>query len=118
MPRHEIVTRTLLILFIFVNFVFGAPVGAREKLEGGIDVDVTEDGTAALQKRVNPVDEGSTNMADQTTSSPDRTEVNRLWQEMKEQGMFIDSPTPLQIPGWSTPPFSEGSSTGSNSRPP
>lgn len=115
--RHKIVTRTLLILFIVVNFAFGAPVAAPEKLEGGIDVDVTEDGTAALQKRVNPVDEGSTNMAGQTPSSPDRTEVDQLWQETRKQGIPIDSPTPPQTPGWSTLSFGEESSTGSNSRP-
>ena len=123
MRRHKIVTR-LLILFVVsqvVNFVFGAPVAARERLEGRIDVNGTADGTAALQKRVNPVEEGSTNMAGQTPPSPDRTEVDRLWQEMAEQGILIDSPTPLDIPGWSTPPFSEGSSTGlmgSNPTPP
>jgi hypothetical protein len=122
MRGHKIVTRTLLILFIVnqvVNFVFGAPVAAREKLEGHIDVDVTEDGTAALQKRVNPVDKGSTNMVGQTPSSPDQTELDQLWKEISEQGnMFMDSPTPLHIPGWSTPPFSNESPTesmGSNS---
>jgi hypothetical protein len=117
MRRHKIVTRTLLILFIVnqvVNFVFGAPVAAREKLERRID------GTAALQKRLDPVEEGSTNMAGQTPPSPDKTEVDRLWQKMREQGMLIDSPTPLHIPGWSTLPFSKGSPTksmGSNSPP-
>lgn len=122
MRRHKIVTR--LILFAVsqvVNFVFGAPVAAQERLEGRIDVNRTADRTAALQKRVNPVEEGSTNMAGQTPPSPDRTEVGRLWQEMAEQGILIDSPTPLDIPGWSTPPFREGSSTGligSNPTPP
>lgn len=126
MRRRKIVTRTLLILFVInhwqiFNFVFGAPVAARERLEECIDMEGTEDGTAALQKRVNPVDEGSTNMAGQTPLSPDRTEVDQLWQELGEQGMLIDSPTPLNIPGWSTPLFSKGSSTesiGSNPTPP
>ena len=106
MRRHRIVTRTLLILFIVnqvVNSVFGVPVPARGKLEWRIDVDGTEDGTAALQTRVNPVEEGSTNMAGQKPLSPDRTEVDQLWQEMWEQGMLIYSPTPLHIPGWSSP---------------
>jgi hypothetical protein len=117
MRRHKIVTWSLFILFIVdqvVNFVFGAPVPtARKKLEGHIDMDGTEDGTAALQKRVNPMDEGSTNMAGETPPSPDKTEVDQLWQEMRKQGILIDSPTPLHIPGWSTPPYSQGSSTGS-----
>jgi hypothetical protein len=121
MRQHKIVTRTLLILFIVsqvVDFVFGAPVAAREKLEGRIDVDVTEDGTAALQKRVNPMDEWSTNIPGQpeAPSSPDTTELDQLWRNIAED-MLVDNPTRLQIPGWSTPPFREGSSTGSNSGP-
>jgi hypothetical protein len=123
MRQHKMVTRILLVLFIVSQVVNGAPVAAREKLKGRIrvDVDVTEDGTAALQKRVNPVEEGSTNMAGQTPPSPDRTEVDRLWQDMGEQGVLIDNPTPLDIPGWSTPPFIKGSPTesiGSNPTPP
>jgi hypothetical protein len=117
MRRHRI-TRTLLIFFIVcqvVNFVFGAPVAAvREKLEGPIDADGTV--PAALQKRVKPVPEWSTNKAGQTPSIPDRTEMDQLWQEMRIQGMFIDSPTPQYIPGRSSPTFS-GSSTGSADSP-
>jgi hypothetical protein len=115
--RWSLGSRILLVLFIVSQVVNGAPVAAREKLKGRIGVD----GTAALQKRVNPVEEGSTNMAGQTPPSPDRTEVDRLWQEMGEHGVLIDSPTPLDIPGWSSPPFSKESPTesiGSNPTPP
>ncbi|KAF8490457.1 hypothetical protein F5888DRAFT_1741418 [Russula emetica] len=104
MRQRKLITRTLLILFIVnqvVDFAFGAPVAVREKLEGCIDADVTEDGTATLQKRVNPVEEGSTNMAGQTPPSPDRTEVDQLWQG--EEDMLIDSPTPLHIPMYPPP---------------
>jgi hypothetical protein len=124
MPRHKIVTRTLLILFFVnqaANFVFGAPVAAREKLEWRVNVDVADGGTAALQKRVNPVGEWSTDMASQTPSSPDLIELGQLWQEMKELGILIDNPTPPHIPAWSTPPFSKGSLTesmGSSPPPP
>ena len=38
--------------------------------------------------------------------------MDRFWQEMREQGRFIDSPRLLDIPRWSTLPFSEGPSTG------
>ena len=114
MRRHKIVTRALVILFIVVNFVFCAPVAAREKPEEVVDVDVAEDRTAVLQKRVNPVDEASTNMADQSPSIPDKTEADQLWKKMREQGMPIDSSTPLHTRGWSTPPFSEDSSPESN----
>ena len=70
--RHKII-RILLILFIVtqvVSSVFGAPVAVREKLEGRIDADVTEDGTVELQKRVDAVEQGS-NMVGQTPPSPD-----------------------------------------------
>jgi hypothetical protein len=72
MQRHKII-RILLILFIVsqvVSSVFGAPVAVREKLEGCIDADVTEDGAVALQKRVDAVEEGP-NMVGQTPPSPD-----------------------------------------------
>ena len=116
MRRHKI-TRTLLIFFTvceLVTFLFGAPVAVRKKLEGCIDSDGTV--TAALQKRGNPVAEWSTNIASQTPSSPDRTEVDQLWEEMRKQGILIDSPAPLYIPGWSSPTFSD-SSTGSTDSP-
>jgi hypothetical protein len=121
MYPDKIVTRILLILFIgnqVVNFVLGAPVAAQEELKGRIDVDVTEDGTTtALQKRVNPVD--GTNIAGQGSQSPYWTEIDQLWEEMRGHGLLIDSPTPLHNPGWSTPPFGEGSpgSTGNNHMP-
>jgi hypothetical protein len=108
MRWHRIVTQTLLIFFIVhhqvVNFVFGAPVAAREKLEGCIDVDGTEDETAALQKRVNPVEEGSTNMAGQMPLSADRTEVDQLWQEMGEQSMLVEIPCLLHHHRLLSPP--------------
>jgi hypothetical protein len=52
--------------------VFGVPVEARQKLEGYIDVDGEEGWVAALQRRMYPVEEGSSNMAvGQTPPSPD-----------------------------------------------
>ena len=120
MRRHKAITQTILILFIVsqaANFVSGAPGAVREKLKGRVDPDGPVDGTTGLKKRVYPTEEGSTNMAGQTPPSPDRTEVDQLWQEIREPGMLVDTPTPLNIPGWSTSPFSETASTGSSLTP-
>lgn len=123
MRQHKIVPWTLLILFFVsqVNFVFGVPVEARQKLEGYIDVDGKEGWVAALQRRIYPVEEGSSNMVGQTPPSPDWEEMDQLWQEMRDHGMLMDSPKPQDIPWWSSPPFSMESSTesvGSSPSPP
>ena len=83
--RWQKIIRVLLIIFIvnqLVNFAFGAPMAVREKLEKCIDADRTEDGTAALQERVN-IEEGLTNLAGQTPKSSDRTETDRFWQLLR-----------------------------------
>ncbi|KAI0281263.1 hypothetical protein BGY98DRAFT_227792 [Russula aff. rugulosa BPL654] len=95
--QHKII-RILLILFIInqvANFAFGAPVAVREKLEGCIDADGTDDGTLTLQKRVNPVEKGSMNMAGQTPPGSDRTEADRLWEGMGQLGTDLK---PRHIP--------------------
>ena len=117
MRRHKII-RILLSLFIvnyLVNFVFGAPVAIREELQGCIYAGGTEEGTAALQKRIN-VEEGLTIMEGQTPSSFDGPEVDRLRHEMGQLGMglmtrHIPAPTlsygdltPLTPPTPPTPP--------------
>ena len=116
----------ILILSI-VNIAVGAPAAVREGLEMSVDVDVAEGGTATSQKRYDPLDDWSTtNAADRPPTPPNLkpSELDRLWEEVAEQGIDDYNPPTPESPGlsesvdsaWSNyEPLNPGSPAGSHS---
>ena len=95
-------TITWILILSIMNVALGAPAAVREGLEMSVDVDVAEGGTATSQKRYDPLDDWSTtNAADRPPTPPNLSpsELDRLWEEVAEQGINeYDPPTP-ESPG-------------------
>src|SRR5258707_13689961 len=108
MRRYVIASRILLILFV-VNFALAAPVAVRGIHEVRVDMtDVTEGGTGASQKRMDPWDEW-----------PTSGETSEPWDRWSADEATNVPPTPgnLDTLIWFQHPPPSPASSGSNGEP-